>query len=326
MSDTSCTACNDLREYAPDFVVNGTSDEVMEHLEKNEGLSGASGHKNCGDLLDVNDCLIGNMEDELDAYDVCEWKDFMGAFIPNLYETIKAMIASACGQWCAIDYMFNGATFNVGEDTSGDAYVVAGKGVSFLNAGDGEFENNVYLRYIAGGMMHQGGSYRFYNEDFQDPTSCGNFDNGTAYRESTSRKGNSFWGTVCSNTGSGSDAKTGEAFPLGGELISEIRIKRSAYPQLKNIYHAIGMNGGAGVYHVYGYVFNGGTYAWGQHGRCSTSTGEAARQGYDDGHLVPEGWTYLQMRLTGAWIFNDTVYEPRMIWGVRMNQDEIECD
>lgn len=321
MSDTSCTACNDLREYAPEFVVNGVTDTVMDHLSKDQGLSGASGHNNCEDLHDVNDCLIGNMVDELDAYDVCEWKDFMGAFIPNLYETIKAMVASACGQWCAINYMYNGAKFDIGEDTDGDAYVVAGKGVSFLNAGGGTFENNVYLRYIAGGMMHQGGSYRFYNEDFTDPMACGNFDNGTNYRKSSSRKGNSFWGTVVSDSGS----KTGEAFPLGGELISEIRIKRDAYPQLKNIFHAIGMNGGAGAYLVYGYVFSGGTYAWGQHGRCNTETGEPADQNYDGGHLVPEGWTYLQMRLTAAWRFNDTVYEPRMIWGVRMNQDEIEC-
>ena len=99
MSDTSCTACNDLREYAPEFVVNGVTETVGAHLMENEGLSGAEGHEDCEDLHDVNDCLIGNMVDELDAYDVCEWKDFMGAYIPNDYETNKAMIYAICGLW-----------------------------------------------------------------------------------------------------------------------------------------------------------------------------------------------------------------------------------
>lgn len=103
MSDTSCTACNDLREYAPDFVVNGASETVGAHLMENEGLSGADGHTDCEDLHDTNDCLVGNMVDELDAYDVCEWKDFMGALIPNEYEVNKAMIYAICGLWDKAD-------------------------------------------------------------------------------------------------------------------------------------------------------------------------------------------------------------------------------
>lgn len=102
MSSQSCSACNDLREYAPEFVVNGVTDNVAENLIDNVGLSGAENHTDCGDLLDANDCLIANMRDELDSYDVCEWKDFMGEFIPNMYETLKAMIYSQCGQWSDI--------------------------------------------------------------------------------------------------------------------------------------------------------------------------------------------------------------------------------
>lgn len=103
MSEQSCSACNDLREYAPEFVVNGVTDTVCEHLANNEGLSGADGHVNCDDLHDVNDCLIGNMEDEIESFDVCEWKDFMHQYIPNNFETLKALICSMCGQWADIE-------------------------------------------------------------------------------------------------------------------------------------------------------------------------------------------------------------------------------
>lgn len=99
MSSKSCTACNDLREYAPDFVLNGVTDTVCENLANNEGLSGADGHVDCDDLHDVNDCLIANMDDEVESFDVCEWKDFMHQYIPNNYETLKAIICSICGQW-----------------------------------------------------------------------------------------------------------------------------------------------------------------------------------------------------------------------------------
>lgn len=103
MSSRSCQACNDLREYAPDFALNGVTEEVADSLMDNEGLGRAEDHSDCGDLLDANDCLIANMKDVLASYDVCEWKDFMGEFIPNLYETMKAMIYSQCGQWSNIE-------------------------------------------------------------------------------------------------------------------------------------------------------------------------------------------------------------------------------
>lgn len=103
MSQQSCTACNDLREYAPEFVVNGVTETVCENLADNKGLSAADGHTDCEDLHDVNDCLIGNMDDELDSFDVCEWKDFMHQYVPNDFETNKAMICSLCGAWDNIE-------------------------------------------------------------------------------------------------------------------------------------------------------------------------------------------------------------------------------
>lgn len=103
MSSKNCSACNDLREYAPSFVLNGTTDAVCNNLGDNKGLSAAKNHTDCDDLHDVNDCLIGNMDDELDGFEVCEWQEFMHQLIPNMYETYKAMICSDCGQWDEID-------------------------------------------------------------------------------------------------------------------------------------------------------------------------------------------------------------------------------
>ena len=102
MSAKSCSACNDLREYAPDFALNGVTDDVCENLAEDKGLSNAEGHVDCDDLHDVNDCLIGNLDDEVESFDVCEWKDFAHEMIPNLYETVKAMVCSICGQWSHI--------------------------------------------------------------------------------------------------------------------------------------------------------------------------------------------------------------------------------
>ncbi len=101
MSDRSCTACNDLVEYAPVFAVKGVTEEACDSLASNTGLNPDLDpqHDDCDDLHDINDCLVGNMDDEVEAYDVCDWKDFMHEFIPNTYETLKAIICNDCGQW-----------------------------------------------------------------------------------------------------------------------------------------------------------------------------------------------------------------------------------
>lgn len=101
MSTISCDACDTLRQQAPEFVQQGVTDNVAASLKNNTGLNPALTvlHDNCTDLNNVNDCLIGRMGDEIKAYDNCDWKEYMGKFTPNLYETLKAIIASGCGLW-----------------------------------------------------------------------------------------------------------------------------------------------------------------------------------------------------------------------------------
>lgn len=105
MSTINCDSCADLREYAPEFVQNGVTSRVSTSLKNNTGFNPSLSvlHKNCEDLNDANDCLIGRLPQELAGYDVCEWKEFMGKLLPNQYEMLKALIASDCGQWAKIE-------------------------------------------------------------------------------------------------------------------------------------------------------------------------------------------------------------------------------
>ena len=94
-----CAACDKLRDHAADFVTNGVTTDVYNSLLENNGLNIKETSTNCEDLNDVNDCLIERMSEEVSSYGDCDWKDFAKVFIPNLYQTLKAMIASECGLW-----------------------------------------------------------------------------------------------------------------------------------------------------------------------------------------------------------------------------------
>jgi len=101
MSEINCSACSDLRTDAAEFVANGVTEEIADSLALNTGLNPNLSplHDNCTDLNNANDCLIGFLPKQLEAYDVCDWKDFMKKLLANQYEMLKAMIASECGLW-----------------------------------------------------------------------------------------------------------------------------------------------------------------------------------------------------------------------------------
>ncbi len=103
MSKMNCSACEDIRETAPNVVINGLGSSECTSLKNNTGLNPSSGHNDCTDLNNLNDCLVGNMKQEVDEYGVCDWKDFMKKFIPNVWTTLKAMICAICGVWAIID-------------------------------------------------------------------------------------------------------------------------------------------------------------------------------------------------------------------------------
>ena len=105
----NCNACDDLREYAPDFVQNGVTTTVCNSMKNDTGINPTATvtHTDCEDLDTANDCLVGRMDGELEAYDQCEWKKFMHKLLPNLYTVLKLMICAICGLWVNVHQLWN---------------------------------------------------------------------------------------------------------------------------------------------------------------------------------------------------------------------------
>lgn len=99
MSDIPCNACDDLKTYAPDFVVNGVTDAVCAALQNDQGLNASNGRNNATDLQTAIDCLVGVLVSAIETYDVCDWQDFMKQFLSNNYELLSALICNEKGQW-----------------------------------------------------------------------------------------------------------------------------------------------------------------------------------------------------------------------------------
>ena len=319
----NCSACNDLRTNAPDFTANGVTYNVCTSLKNNTGFNPASGNDNCDDLSDANECLIRNMEDIIPAYDVCDWQKFMAEYVPNDATMNEAIICALCGMQeyidklqCYINFLFKGHSFRFSETTDETtSHVVAGKGISYLvSTSSTAHAADVTLLYIAGGLVRGSGSCNFYSENFTDAESCLNYDDdGVNPKKSKNRKGNDQW-TVTGNMAN------------GGELLYEIRIKNSEYPEIKSLWAGLGQSTGGGGYQVVSNVFNEGDWAYGQHGWCDDE-GHPDGEGYSPGHKVPSGWTYVQVRMRYIMQLTATgkKYTPRHWMGIRFNKEAIDC-
>ena len=95
----NCESCAELREDVPSLICNGLDEDMCTSLQNDTGLNPSSSNTDCEDLNNLNDCLIGNQEQEVELYSTCDWKDFMKQFIPNLWTTLKAIICAICGLW-----------------------------------------------------------------------------------------------------------------------------------------------------------------------------------------------------------------------------------
>lgn len=119
----NCDACTELQEKAAEFVVSGVTDSVCNSLKNDKGFSTSSGNDDCTDLNNANDCLVGNMEDEIDAYDVCDWKDYTKKFVHNIWTVLKATICAICGALarlakleCTVNGLTKTQNFSISED------------------------------------------------------------------------------------------------------------------------------------------------------------------------------------------------------------------
>ena len=108
MIDYSCDACEQLREDAPNFVVNGMGETEVTSLQNNTGLNPSSGNDDCEDLNAMNDCLVKNMETEIDSYNVCSWKEYLKALVGNLWTVNNGIISAICGLWTKVNCVYDG--------------------------------------------------------------------------------------------------------------------------------------------------------------------------------------------------------------------------
>lgn len=97
MAEKYCVPCNRLKEESSEFFENGVTEAVCQSLSNNTGFNAESGHNDCEDLKDANDCTIMSLVEQLPAYDVCEWKEFTEQFVANQYNMNEAMICTICG-------------------------------------------------------------------------------------------------------------------------------------------------------------------------------------------------------------------------------------
>lgn len=327
MANYQCDACEELRQRDPNLIINGFTDEHCENIADAKGLNGNS--NNCDDVHLMNDCFIGNMEKEVNAYEPCDWKTFMRRFIPNVWATIKAIICWLCGLQCQTDIIAKGVSLKISEDDEDEtvSYVVAGKGVSFLETGTQGRTSQVTMLYIAGGLVRVQGSLVFHKDAFTEAIACWNFDksDGTI-RKSTARHGNSEW----ENT-----SGTINGMAAGGELLFEIRINKAQYPFIKNLFAGIGGATGGGMYQINLTPFQEGEWAYGQHGNCDSETGQG-EDGHSNGHLVEPGWIYVQARMVNIGLLNAKEssdpadskkgrYSPRGFMGIRIDTSKVEC-
>lgn len=100
----NCNACKEIMEKSSNLVVNGVTTTICNNVKSGKGIedctyTGSIDDKNCTDLNNANDCLIGNLTDELEAYEICDWKKFMRKFVPNTYNMFKLILCWLCGIW-----------------------------------------------------------------------------------------------------------------------------------------------------------------------------------------------------------------------------------
>lgn len=285
MANVNCQACEDLREVAPSLACGGFTDDMCTSLQNDTGLTASSGNNDCTDLDNMNDCLIGNEDANVELFEVCDWKKFMHEFIPNLWTMLKAIICAICGIWtnihnlwtkvnkhdCILDHITTAQSFAVTED-----YIRYAPGVSKNPDASSDpalsiprISGNAYCAYITGSLL-------------LSQTYIDNHDNSTL-----------------------NDV---------GALLYEYRIKLSDF-NLKRVWPGNLQEGanGKGV-HAHIFVFSAGQTTYGNDGR--TGTGSTT---------VPSGYVYLQIRLSSYDSLGNGKITPVGNLPVLMNPSEFVC-
>lgn len=109
----NCNSCSELLNEEPNIEKNGLSQENIDNLINNEGLkAGKDTTNNEHDLNNMNDCLIGNLAEQIESYENCEWKDAVSQLATNIKTVLEAIIAGETGLWEYIDKVATDAPAN----------------------------------------------------------------------------------------------------------------------------------------------------------------------------------------------------------------------
>lgn len=97
----SCENCDNLKQNAPKFLQRGITGEECRSLQDNTGLNPdlQPQRNNYQDLVDMNECLLGGLLAQLDAYDICDWETFARSLTNNMMIMFQAIICSEAGLW-----------------------------------------------------------------------------------------------------------------------------------------------------------------------------------------------------------------------------------
>lgn len=107
MANIDCESCETLRRDVPELVVDGFDESMCNSLKNDTGLKPSLGNDDCEDFNTMNDCLIGNMEAEIDKYDSCSWKSYTRNLVKNLWTMFHGIICALCGIWTNIHNLWD---------------------------------------------------------------------------------------------------------------------------------------------------------------------------------------------------------------------------
>lgn len=294
MATIDCESCQDFKEYAPEYIQNGLSDAMCTSLQNDTGLKANSGHDDCEDLNTINDCTIGAMDDRIETFEACEWREYMHEFVQNLYNLLKSIICAICGIWtnihslwtainsidtheeridCIIQHLTQDRTMHIPVE-----YVRFNSEVSNGSSGTSiAIEANAYLAYYTGQVE--------VSQNFV--TKCNN-----------------------EKVGNGD-------LPRGGFLLYEYNIPKEEF-NIRKIFPAsmqVGNRGDCLLAHVWIYTEGETTMPdWGVY--SSDTTGQ---------HVVPDGIICVQVRLNYAEDFTVTSFTMCGSGGILFNPDKFEC-
>lgn len=285
----SCEACEELREEAPSLVCNGFDDSMCTSLQNDTGLVASSGNNDCHDLNNLNDCLVGNMEAEIDMYEVCDWKTYTKQFVGNLWTVLKAIICAICGLWtnihsiwdkinemleklkklqCILDHLSGGG--DISTQLSEDAFYCDAGTVSFNRSGTAIVKPNVI---ISGSTYTIGASIRI-------------------------KLSGTNWGKLGTNNNGGVISGNAINTPSGNYTICIIRIPKSVIPHT-SLVSSVGQFTNSACGDIFAQVVEAGNEYVGQWGRATSGTA-----------IVPNGYTYIRVSLASL-----------TTWGVEANDD-----